>query len=327
MAASTSRAAPSMLRLRSNCSVIEVLPSELDEVISVTPAMWLNWRSSGVAIEDAMISGLPPGRPAETEMVGKSTCGKGETGRTLKAMAPTSMMPAVSRVVATGRRMNGAEMFMCPPPARLAAILNRLGARLNAMADAIEEDVDDRRGVERKHLAQQQSAHHGNAQRAPQLRSHARAHRQRNARQQRGHGGHHDGTEAQQAGLVDRVGRVHAALALALQREVHHHDAVLLHNADQQNDADDGHDAQVLLEKDEGQQRAHARRGQSGENRDGMNEALVENAEHDIDRGQRGQNQQPFIGERALECSRGALESILDAGRHVQVFLRLVRWP
>jgi hypothetical protein len=35
--------------------------------------MWLNWRSKGVAIEDALISGLPPGRLAETEIVGKST--------------------------------------------------------------------------------------------------------------------------------------------------------------------------------------------------------------------------------------------------------------
>src|ERR1035441_4973534 len=99
MAASTSRAAPSMSRLRSNWRVIEVLPSELDEVISVTPAMWLNWRSSGVAIEEAVMSGLAPGKPAETEIVGKSTCGNGETGRTLKAMAPTSVMPAVNRVV------------------------------------------------------------------------------------------------------------------------------------------------------------------------------------------------------------------------------------
>src|ERR1035441_721334 len=116
MAASTSRAAPSMSRLKSNCSVIDVLPSPLDEVISVTPAMWLNWRSNGAAIEDAVIAGLAPGKLPETEIVGKSTCGKGETGRTLNAMAPTSVMPAVSSVVATGRRMKGAEIFMFPPP-------------------------------------------------------------------------------------------------------------------------------------------------------------------------------------------------------------------
>ena len=42
-----------------------------------------------------------------------------------------------------------------------------------ALADAIEEDVDDRRGVEREHLAEQQSADHGDAQRTAQLRAHA----------------------------------------------------------------------------------------------------------------------------------------------------------
>ena len=60
--ASTSRAAPLMSRLRSNCSVMPVVPSVLEEVISVTPAMWPNWRSRGVAIEDAMMSGLAPGK-------------------------------------------------------------------------------------------------------------------------------------------------------------------------------------------------------------------------------------------------------------------------
>ncbi len=56
-------------------------PSVLEEVISVTAAMRPNWRSSGVATEDAIVSGLAPGRAALTEMVGKSTCGSGETGR------------------------------------------------------------------------------------------------------------------------------------------------------------------------------------------------------------------------------------------------------
>ena len=83
--------------------VIEVLPSELAEVISVTPAMWPNWRSSGVATDEAIISALAPGKPALTEIVGKSICGKGETGSTLNAMPPAMATPTVSSVVATGR--------------------------------------------------------------------------------------------------------------------------------------------------------------------------------------------------------------------------------
>src|SRR5258708_8980859 len=112
MAASTSRAAPSMLRVRSNWMVTEDVPRPLVEVISVTPAMWPNWRSRGVATEEAMISALAPGRLALTEMVGKSTCGKGETGRKVKAIAPAMAMATVSSAVATGRWMNGAETFM-----------------------------------------------------------------------------------------------------------------------------------------------------------------------------------------------------------------------
>ena len=112
IAACTSRAAASMFRFRSNCSVMLVEPSELDDVISLTPAMRPNWRSSGVATEEAMVSGLAPGRPADTVMDGKSTCGSGETGRNWYAIAPDRPSATVSSVVATGRSMNGAERLM-----------------------------------------------------------------------------------------------------------------------------------------------------------------------------------------------------------------------
>src|SRR5260370_41580448 len=100
--------------------VTEDVQRPVVEVISVTPAMWPNWRSRGVATEEAMISALAAGRLALTEMVGKSTCGKGETGRKLKAIAPAMAMATVSSVVATGRWMNGAETFMRAQPCRVA---------------------------------------------------------------------------------------------------------------------------------------------------------------------------------------------------------------
>src|ERR1700689_1886367 len=112
MAACTSRAAASILRFRSNCRVMPVDPRLLDEVISVTDAMRVNWRSSGVATDEAMISGLAPGKLAFTEIVGKSTCGKGETGKILNATAPARAIAAARRVVATGRRIKGAERLL-----------------------------------------------------------------------------------------------------------------------------------------------------------------------------------------------------------------------
>ena len=80
IAACTSSAAPSMLRSRSNCKVMEVLPTVEVEVIAVMPEIVENWRSSGAATEAAMVSGLAPGNCACTLMVGKSTRGKAATG-------------------------------------------------------------------------------------------------------------------------------------------------------------------------------------------------------------------------------------------------------
>src|SRR5438477_10632448 len=74
------------------------------------PAICANWRSNGAATALAMISGLAPGKFAETLIVGKSTCGKGAVGSCKKATKPASAIAAVSNAVAIGRRINGAEI-------------------------------------------------------------------------------------------------------------------------------------------------------------------------------------------------------------------------
>src|SRR6218665_3171262 len=109
IAACTSRAAASMLRLRSNCKVIWVLPSALCEVIGDKPAISEKWRSKGCATFEAMVSGLPPGKLAETWIVGKSTYGSGATGSKGQTAMPTSKMAMASSVVPIGRWMKLAE--------------------------------------------------------------------------------------------------------------------------------------------------------------------------------------------------------------------------
>jgi hypothetical protein len=111
IAACTSRAAPLMSRPSSNCSVTRVLPSEDCEVISFTPEMRPNARSSGVATVAAITSGLAPGSEADTDTTGKSTCGSGETGSRPNETMPANATPTVSNVVATGRWTKGAMMF------------------------------------------------------------------------------------------------------------------------------------------------------------------------------------------------------------------------
>src|SRR6185437_5838197 len=80
IAACTSCAAPSRLRSRSNWMVTCVEPCVLDELMLLMPAIVENWFSSGVATDDAMVSGSAPGKLAETWMVGKSTFGSSLTG-------------------------------------------------------------------------------------------------------------------------------------------------------------------------------------------------------------------------------------------------------
>src|SRR6267154_5398949 len=113
----TSRAAASMLRLRSNWMVMTVVPcDELDDIEEM-PAIVDSWRSMMPATEAAMVSALAPGKVAVTAMVGKSTLGSADTGNRRKPNTPKAMIDAVISVVITGRRMQSSESVIGYAPA------------------------------------------------------------------------------------------------------------------------------------------------------------------------------------------------------------------
>src|SRR5262249_36975656 len=66
----TSVVALSMSRPRSNCIVMLVLPVPLRDVIESRPAIVVNCRSSGLATDEDIVMGSPPGRFALTFSVG-----------------------------------------------------------------------------------------------------------------------------------------------------------------------------------------------------------------------------------------------------------------
>ena len=70
-----------MSRPRSNCSVIWLMPNELDEVMADSAGIWPNCRSSGAVTSAAIVLGLAPGNWVVTWMTGKSTCGSDDTGK------------------------------------------------------------------------------------------------------------------------------------------------------------------------------------------------------------------------------------------------------
>ena len=145
-------------------------------------------------------------------------------------------------------------------------------------------------------MAHDQPAHNGDAERPLQFRSRAGSQRQRQPSQQRRHGRHHDGTEAQNAGFINRLYRFLALIPFHVERDVDHHDGVLLHESDEQNDPDGTDHVQFVVRQQQRQQRPHARRGQSRQNGDGMDKALVQHSEHDINRDQGRKDQDRFAG-------------------------------
>ncbi len=76
------------------------------------PAIVSNCLISGVATEDAIVSGEAPASWAETKIVGKSARGNAATGSRVNAIEPASRTPTISRIVATGRRMKISEKFI-----------------------------------------------------------------------------------------------------------------------------------------------------------------------------------------------------------------------
>ena len=195
-----------------------------------------------------------------------------------------------------------------------------------AVCQPIESQINHRRGVQSEQLAEDKSANDGDAQRTAQFGADTAADGKRQSAEERSHGGHHDGTEAQQAGFVDGVERGLPFLAFGLESEVDHHDGVFLDDTDQQNDADKRDDAELHAEKKQRQDGAHAGGGKRGENRDGVDVALVQDAENDVDGNERSKDQQGLVGEGVEKGRGGALESRLHAWRHFNCLCALVRW-
>src|SRR5580765_6094977 len=105
-------------------------------------------------------------------------------------------------------------------------------------AQTLEVEVDDGSRVQRQELGHDEPAHDREPEGTAQLAAGAEIERERQTSEERGHGGHHDRTEPQKASFGNRLEGGLPAAALGVDREVDHHDRVLLHQPDQQQDAD-----------------------------------------------------------------------------------------
>src|SRR5882724_12209978 len=106
--------------------------------------------------------------------------------------------------------------------------------------------------------------------------------------------------------------------------EIDQHDAVLLDDADQQDDADDRDYAEIVMNRHQQQQRTEPGRGQSRDDRDRVNQALVQHTENDVDDEQRGGNEDRRARQRVAEGLGVALKTGLKRERLAEIFLDLL---
>ena len=277
------------------------------EVISVTSAMTPRWRSSGVA--DGRRHRLGAGaRHLREHRDRREIDLRQRRYRQLEEREQPGQRNADRQQRRRDRPpMNGADRLTgCRPPPRLRSPPKPAA---HGAAEPVEAEIDDRRREQGQQLAQDQAADDRHPERMAQLRAGAAAEHQRQCAEHRRDRRHHDRPEAQQRGLVDRLARRLALVALRVEREVDDHDAVLLDDADQEDDADDRDDAEIAAVEHQRQQRADPGRRQGREDRDRVDVALVQHPQHDVDRDDRGDDQHQLVAERRLKGQRRALEA------------------
>src|SRR5262249_28824183 len=190
---------------------------------------------------------------------------------------------------------------------------------------------DNRSRIERQKLAEQQTADYRYPERPSELRPDAGSKRKRQTPKKRRHRGHHDRSEPEQTRLVDRGFGCLAVLAFGLERKVDHHDRVLLHDSNQQNNPDEPYDVEFGAADHQRQNRADTRRRQRRENGQRMDVALIQDSENYVHRDYRGKNQQRLVCERSLKRLRRALKRRLDRRGQTDLglcsFNRLDRLP
>src|SRR5215471_73341 len=188
----------------------------------------------------------------------------------------------------------------------------------------IEIQEDDGRGVERQELAQRQPANDGVTERLAYLGSGSSAKHERHGAEHRRHRRHENRAETLDASLIDRLLRRETLLALGMKGEVDHHDPVLLDDADQQEDADDGDHAQIEAKRHQQQDRPDSRGWQGRQNGDRVDGAFVENAQDEINDNQ-SRGDQERRARQGLQISLAvSLKAGLQRQRLAQLLLDLL---
>ena len=125
-------------------------------------------------------------------------------------------------------------------------------------AHSVHVEVHDGSGVEREHLAENQSADDCYAERAPEFGTNAAPQRQGHGAQESGHCRHQNRPKAEQASLKDCILRTLPFIALRCECEIDHQNRVFLYDSNQQDDPNHSDNTEVQSKEHESQHSTNA---------------------------------------------------------------------
>lgn len=152
---------------------------------------------------------------------------------------------------------------------------------LNAGAELFEVEVEDGGDEEGQGLWEDEAADDHKSKAAVELGAFSDADRKGEGAHDGCKGGHHNGTESHQASFVDGF-FWRKPFLLHFKGIVDDHDPVLFNDPNEEKEADGAEKGKGLVEKEEGDDASKAGKGDGGEDRQGMDEAFVEDPEDKI---------------------------------------------
>jgi hypothetical protein len=117
------------------------------------------------------------------------------------------------------------------------------------LLELIEIEINNGCGVQSQQLGYSQTTDDCDSKRLTDFGAVTLAHCKRNRTKHCGQSGHHDGTKANNTGLVNCIGGGEVLVPLSFQREIDHHDGVFFHDADQENDSNDRDNERSTLKR------------------------------------------------------------------------------
>ncbi len=163
--------------------------------------------------------------------------------------------------------------------------------RLAFSAEAVERQVNYGSRVDSEELRDREASKHGVAEWHAQFGARSRREHEGQRAEHRRKRRHQDWPEALKTGLPNGVLTAEPLAAFRIERKIDEHDPVLLHDADQQDNADQRNDGQPLAGRVQSEERAKDGCRQRGKDSERVNEVLIQNAQHEINSNKRGYNQ------------------------------------